>query len=208
MEFSPLVWTTVVFTNSLYVVFMYWLQAMDKSLPPRGSYIPGTKQPFLYVQDFHSCTWGDLIGLPLIMNAFVHLVAGGYITNHAGWQQIQWAIFVLIVIVDGLGFLLMCLGKGHKPDQGFPEIGKVSWHGLSHLPYHGVGVAMSVFSIYHAVIGNLRGPVLYVALLGAVIYIASFVTDMKVGNFDPLKLVEDDCDCPKPCESCRCHRQQ
>jgi len=111
----------------------------------------------------------------------VHLVINGHV---AIWE---WAIAILITVTDGYGFMKMCLTQNHKPDQGFPEIGKVSWHGLSHLPYHGAGVAMSFLTIWHIVTGDLRGPVLYVGLVGGVIYIASFIADIKVGNFDPLK---------------------
>jgi len=113
----------------------------------------------------------------------VHLAVNGFINS---WQV---PLLIVVAVVDGLGFWKMCLSKDHKPDQGFPEIGKISRHGLSHLPYHGAGVAMSLLIIWHLAVGNLRGPVLYVALLGGVIYISSFVADIKSGNFDPLKKV-------------------
>jgi hypothetical protein len=126
-------------------------------------------------------TWGDLIGIPLIINAFWHLVVNG---NIGQWQ---WLIFLAIAVVDAWAFRKMCVGKNHKPDMGFPEIGKVSWIGFIHLPYHGVGVAVSVLIIWHIIAGNLWGPVLYVALIGGAIYIASFIADIRAGNFDPLK---------------------
>lgn len=117
---------------------------------------------------------GRFFAIPLIANAFAHLAMSGFVWS---WQ---WVIFAVIAVVDGLGFWKMCLGENHKPDQGYPEAGKISWHGLSHLPYHGVFVAMSIFVIWHIFVGNLRGPVLYVALLGAMIYIVLFVADIRI----------------------------
>lgn len=181
MEFSWQILVAVFIANLCWMGAMYALQQIDKSLPPRHSLIPGTKQKFLYMQDFHTMFWGDAIGLTLIVNAFVHLAVNGHV---ALWE---WVVLLLIIVADGFGFMKMCLTKDHKPDQGFPEIGKISWHGLSHLPYHGAGVAMSLLSIWHIVSGDLRGPVLYVALAGGAIYIASFIADIKTGNFDPLK---------------------
>jgi predicted small integral membrane protein len=163
------------------MAFMGLLQAVDKSLPARHSIIPGTRQKFLHMQDFHTTTWGDLFAIPLLISAFAHLLSNGYI---GVWQ---WFIFVIIALVDGIGFLEMCLTEKHKPDQGYPRRGVVSWHGLSHLPYHGVCVAMIVLSIGQTVIGNLYGPVLYVSLFGGALYIAAFIADIRAGNFDPLK---------------------
>jgi hypothetical protein len=48
---------------------------------------------------------------------------------------------------------------------------------------------MSVLAIWHIFTGDLYGPVLYVALVGGVIYIASFIADIWAGNFDPLRRV-------------------
>jgi len=181
VEFSWTVLLVVFAANAGYMAFMYFLQAVDWSLPPRHSVIPGTAQKFIYMQDFHTCSWGDFFAIPLIANAFVLLAMGGYFR--------EWLVFSIIVVADGAGFWKMCLGKDHKPDQGYPKAGKISWNGFSHLPYHGVGVAMSLFTIWHAFAGELRGPVLYLALAGGVIYIASFITDIKSGNFDPLKRI-------------------
>jgi hypothetical protein len=184
MQFSFVTLTAVVVVNSLYIGFMFLLQELDGNLPPRHSLIPGTRQKFLYVQDFHSYTWGDLFGIPLIFNAFAHLILNGEISD------VQRFIFMTVVIIDGLGFMYMCLGKNHKPDQGYPEIGKVSAHGISRPPYHGIGEAMSLLVIWHIFVGSLRGPVMWVALAGGVIYIASFICDILAGNFESLKRIE------------------
>ena len=98
---------------------------------------------------------------------------------------------VFLAAVAMIGFFLMCIGPNHKPDWGYPKISKVSLGGLSHLPYFGAMTAISIMCFYHIIIGNLRGPLMWVALTGGIIYAASFITDLKVGNFDPIKYIED-----------------
>lgn len=183
MEFSWQILIAVFLVNLLWIGVMFAIQELDESLPLHYCFIPGTNQRFLHMQDFHTMTWGDLIGIPLIANMFVHLAMNGFVGSG------QWLAFFIIAIVDAVGFRKMCLGKNHKPDMGFPEIGKVSWTGFAHLPYHGVCVAMTVLSVWHIALGNLRGPVLYVGLAGGVLYLASFIADIRSGNFDPLKRV-------------------
>ena len=83
MEFSWLIFVSVAVFNFLCIGAILVAQALDKSLPPRNSAIPGTRQDpddpksppqkFLYIQDFWTMTWGDGIGVLLIVNAFVHL---------------------------------------------------------------------------------------------------------------------------------------
>lgn len=178
MEFSWLIFVSVVITNVLCIGAMLVAQALDRGLPPRNSIILGTKQKFLYIQDFWTMTWGDGIGVLLIVNAFVHLVIKD-ITN------LWWGL--PIVVVSGLGFLKMCLGKDHKPDYGFPDIGKVSFAGILHLFYFGAGIAASVMCVWNLFTGDLRGPVMWVALAGGAFYIVCFVLEVRSGNFDPLK---------------------
>lgn len=180
MEFSWLIFVLVMIANILCMGVMLLTQSLDKSLPLRNSIIPGTNQRFLYIQDFWTMTWGDGIGVLLIANAFVHLVIKD-ITN------LWWSL--PIIVVSGLGFLDMCLGKGHKPDYGFPDIGKVSSAGILHLLYFGVGVAASVMCVWNLITGDLRGPVMWVAFAGGVFYIGCFILEVRSGNLDPLKKI-------------------
>ncbi len=184
MEFSWTIFVLVaVVANPVCMMIMYLGQQMDRSLPPRRSLIPGTHQAFIYMEDFHTMLWGDVIAVPLIITGFIHVAVQGL-------PLAEWLILFGIAIVDALGFLLICLGPNHKPDQGFPQAGKVSWNGLLHLPYHGFGVAMSILAIWHACWGELNGVPLHVALVGGAIYIISFIADIRAGNFDPLKRIE------------------
>ena len=125
-------------------------------------------------------TFGDAIGIPLIINAFVHLVVKDL-------ANLWWSLPIMIV---GAGiFAKMCLGKEHKPDYGFPEVGKISLAGMLHLIYFGAGIGATIISLCNLFTGELVGPVLYVALGGGVAYLAFLAPEIMSGNFDPLKRV-------------------
>ncbi len=170
--------------NGAYLCFIISAQELNKSLPSRNSIIPGTNQKFLYVQDFWTMTYGDFLGVPLVVNAFVHLAADD-ITN------LWWTLG--IGMLSTMMFLKMCLGKNHKPDYGFPGIGKISFAGILHLPYFGFGIGASAMSAWNLIIGELRGPVMWVALAGGAVYVGCFVLEIRSGNFDPLKKKEIPC---------------
>lgn len=181
MEFSWSIFLVVCVVNTLCMVLMLLTQSLDKGLPPRGSLILGTNQKFLYIQDFWTMTYGDLFGVPLIFNAFVHLVVQDI-------ANLWWGL--LVALVSTLAFLKMCLGKNHKPDYGFPNIGKISLAGIMHLFYFGAGMGAAIMCLWGVfVTGSLPwlSPVTWVFLGGGVLYIGCFVVEMKSGNFDPLE---------------------
>ena len=183
MEWSWTILFWVVVANLLWIGVMFAAQQLDKSLPPRNSLIPGTDQKFLYLQDFWTMTWGDMVGVALSNTVFVHLAVDGRLGM---WH---WIIFAALVCGLMVQFANMCMGKKHKPDMGFPDIGKISTLGILHLPYYGIGVAAGVFCMWFILTGELRGPVLYVGLAGGAIYVACFVAEIKSGNFDSLKRI-------------------
>jgi len=187
MKFSIHVMFATYVCNMVWIcVMLYgeWIHVKNGNMPPRGSIIPGTNQKFMYMQDWFTCTWGDMFALPLVLNAFVTLAVNGRI---AAWE---WILSAMLAVILGVGFLLMCLGKDHKPDQGYPEIGVVSLQGILHLPHFGVAVAMVVVCVGHAIFGGLRGPVLYTAIVGGVLWVVTFVLDAVTGHFDPIKRVD------------------
>lgn len=183
IEFSWMALIVACVVNWTWIAIMYGAQQCDLNMPARHSIIPGTRQRFIHMQDFWTCSWGDCLPLCLILNAFVTLAMADKITV---WQ---WLSLGIMSVILGIGFLVMCLGKDHKPDQGYPAPGKVSLHGYLHLPHFGVSVSMVVLTVWHIIIGNFRGgPVLYLFIVGAVLWAITFVLDVKSGNFDPLKL--------------------
>ncbi len=181
MECRWEVLVVVFLLNTLYVALIFLAQQVDKSLPPRHSIIPGTNQKFLYMQDFYTMTWGDLIGLSFIGNAFVHLVVYGQV---GVWH---WLVFAVLAVVFAVVYLVMWLGPNHKPDIGFPKAGKIGLQGIVHQPYFGFYMALSVLCIWFIFTGSLNGVVLYVGLVGALFYLVCHEADKLTGNFDALK---------------------
>jgi len=179
MEFSWSILGLVLFGNTLFCAITIFAQDMERNLPVRHSLIPGTRQKFLYLQDFWTMTLGDWIAIPLIFNAFVHLAVKD-ISNF--WWSTPF------MVISATAFFKMCMGKNHKPDYGFPDIGIISTAGILHLFYFGVAVGGSVICIWNLCIGELSGPVMWTALAGAIFYIGCFVLEVRSGNFDPLKI--------------------
>lgn len=176
----------VVFVANLCALgLMYAAQyrlAYTGKLPWRWSLIPGTCQRFIYIQDFWTMTFGDMLGVPLVFAAFLH-------TALSSLNLWQWELFAGLSLILALGFCKMCFSKSHKPDMGFPEIGKISWVGIIHLPYFGSGVAAALFDLWFIWTGELQGVPLYVGLAGAAIYAVAFILEIKCGNFDKIKYV-------------------
>jgi len=183
MDFSWIVLSIVVVANLVCFGAMFVAQQIDKSLPLRHSLIPGTKQKFLYMQDWYTMAYGDIVAVPLIVNAFVHLAIAGYI------GIVQWIMAIALAIVLTIVGIKSCLGPDHKPDQGFPVAGKISLQGAIHMPYFGIGWSMGVISLGHVFFGHVTGPVLWLGIFGGVFYLICLVAEFKSGNFDPLKRI-------------------
>ena len=183
--YVPSVMFLGVSANLFWCGIMFMAQGFDLikgSLQKRHSMIDRTWQRFLYAQDFAVMTWGDSIGLSLVNATFCYLMATGAIS------LAQWLAIVVITIVDAIGFALMCLSKNHKPDYGYPAMGKISFAGALHLPYHGINAAMAIICLYHWLwTGMIRGLPMWIGLTGTAVYIAALVIDIMRGNFDPLK---------------------
>jgi len=181
MEFSWMILAVVFGGNLVYLGTMFAAQQLDKSLPPRHSLIPGTKQKFLYMQDWYTMKYGDVVAVPLIANVFVHLVINGYV------NVVQWGIFAILSLILAVTGISMCLTPEHKPDQGFPSAGKASIQGWLHMPYFGVGWSIGTISLINWPLGHIHGPVLWLGLSGGAFYLVCLVAEFKSGNFDPLK---------------------
>ncbi len=156
------------------------------TIPSRHSLIPGTSQKFLYWEDFYMQTYGDLLGLVWVMNGFAQLLVAGKIS------YFMWFVFALFAILGAYMALKSCLSKEHKPDWGYPEIGKISLGGISHVPYFGIQLAMGVVCLIKAFTGDLNGLPLITTIGGVVIIIAMAIMDWKSGHFDPLVRIETD----------------
>jgi predicted small integral membrane protein len=182
MKLSWTILAMVATVNLFWIWVMFMAQQFDKSLPARHSIIPwSANQKFLHMQDYWTMTWGDIFGVALMNTAFVHLAWQGY------FNVKHWIIFAGMVITFAIQFMRMCKGPDHKPDMGFPRAGKISWIGMLHLPYFGIGMTTGLFCFWFAIYGKLRGPVLHIFLIGAAVYAVCFIAEINSGNFDPLK---------------------
>lgn len=186
MEMLTVIFLSVMVWNTICCAAMYAVQQWEVKrgdVQERGTLIPGTNQTFLHWQDFYCQMYGCMIGLPLIATGALHLMYYGHVDSIA-----QWIAFALIIPVDAILFTMMCLGNKHKPDWGFPEVGNPSVGGLFHSCYHGVIVSFAVICIWHIILGNLRGEVMWLVVVGGVIYVISFLVDIRAGHFKKIKL--------------------
>lgn len=180
-------WNLFVFAvilNTILCIIQYFVQQHDLKkgkISPRHSLIPGTSQKFLYWQDFYTQTYGDFLGLVWVMNAFIHLAVAGEI------GILSWIAVLVITVAVALKAAKMFTSDEHKPDWGYPKAGVISLGGMSHLPYLGLNVGMIFILILKIFTGDLTGILLWTALAGGAIWIASFIADMKTGHFDPLQ---------------------
>lgn len=185
MELS---WEILVASEILSLVWldaMFLAQRLDEGLPPRHSIVKGSDgQKFLHMQDWYTVKYGDIVAVPLIANAFLHLATNGEIGL---WQWIGFT--VLAIVLTTVGFL-SCLSPDHKDDQGFRD-GLITAQGALHMPYFGVGWSMGIISLLNFFFGKLpTGPVLWLGLFGGVFYLICLVAEFKSGNFDKLKKKE------------------
>jgi len=166
--------------NVLIFVVLRISQSANPNLPERGSDIPGTIQPFLYVQDYWTMTWGNLIGLTLVDASFFRMLATGLVSG------VEWIVLVAVAIVCALVFGKMNSRDEYKNDYAFPRPGEASGSAVVMLINFGVHVAIALLVVWNLFAHSLAGtPVMWFAAIGAVIYAACFAIDAMSGNFDP-----------------------
>jgi hypothetical protein len=180
MKPSLKIYLIAVFCNLFWILLMFLAQQFDKNLPERHSIIPGTNQKFLHMQDFWTFAWGDAVGVSFIWAAFSHLAVYNFALRH-------WIIFSFLAIFFMAEFAIVCLNKNHKPDVGYPDIGKISWNGILHLPYFGFGASAAVFCVW---LIAFPGRILLIFLAGVAIYFVFFCLEVKSGNFDPINKIK------------------
>jgi len=142
-------------------------------------------ESFLYIQDFHTGLWGDLIGLSLINVAFAVMMA-----------RTKASLRVLIIpIVAGISITTLfhraCMDLFHKPDHGYPASGVVSLSGRAHLVYFAgqIVVVTHVLKLFGS--RKTSKTTATIGFLGACIYIFAFILDVKSGRFASLKTKEE-----------------
>jgi|GEM_PF-940942 len=169
--------------NTIMCLLQFFIQEVEKGdgkLPRRHSIIPGTDQKFLYWQDFYTQTYGDLIGLMLVLNGFLHIF------NRL--RNAEIFIFAVIGLIAMIAFFAPRLSKNHKPSWGEPRAGQISFGGFVHSFYSSLLSAMSCLCLWSIITGRMAGVLLWLTLVGGIIWVVALIMDTISGNFDPLKI--------------------
>lgn len=178
-------WTifiVIFIANALLCLVQLCAEKIDENsgkIAPRHSLIPGTKQRFLYWEDFYTQTYGDFLGLVWIVNGFYSIIPT--LTNYG------LLAFGLLCIISYITFIVPRLAKNHKPSWGEPIIGKISFGGRIHSIYFSLTLAMAIMCIYEITTGKITGIILWTTLAGGLIWALSCVADILAGHFDALK---------------------
>jgi len=153
--------------NSVICIIQFVLQQMDSingRIPLRHSLAPAGRK-FLYLQDFYTQTYGNLIGGALIVNAFTHLVIRDQILNT------EWYLFAFIIAL----FTYLHLTKNC--------VERKSYRALIKLIYSSFMAGMSVVVFIHMVNGQIYGILLWITILGGLIYLVSYILDIIAGHY-------------------------
>jgi hypothetical protein len=186
METPLFAWKLLVIAllaNSAYLLVILSAQRLEKQagkLRARHDIIPGTRQIFLYWQDFTTQVAGNTFLMPFVLYVFLWQLL------YQGFHSSVWLWFIGIAIVDMCLFAMMCLAKDHKPDWGYPLPGRMSVCGFLQLLYHGAFTSIIAISLYSLVMhwADIPGMIMITCL---VIYLAFARLDYKFGYFEKLK---------------------
>ena len=169
-------------------------EAAQGIIPPKGSLIPGTAQEFLRLEQFHSMTWGDLLGLSAVWGASLWTL---YLCWGAGNPEVAIRIGGAIIgLGAGIGFHRMCLKPDHTPDYGFPVAGKASVAGTVHSVFFGLSFAVGtaglgvLIAFWNELSDVDAVTAAWLGGIGFAIWLTAGIADFRVGNFDPLKLID------------------
>jgi len=168
--------------NTFLCLMQLVAEKIDKKtgkIAPRHSLIPGTKQKFLYWEDFYTQIYGDLLGLVWIINGFYSMVP--ILTNY------ELLAFGPLSVVSYIIFIVPRLSKDHKPSWGEPEIGKISLGGHVHSFYFSLTLAMAITCVYGMITGKMTGIIFWTTLTGGLVWTISCIADILTGNFSALE---------------------
>jgi len=172
-------------TNTLLCLTQFLFEQRDRIkgvIEPKHSIIPGSdNQKILYWEDFYTQTYGDFLGLSLIMNCFAQLLANGQL----GLNDI---LILTIFGISGMSlFILNKLSPKSKPDWGKTLDGKLTTGAISHFPYFALLFGMSAVCVFNMAPGKVVGLNLVALIIGGIIYGVTVLLDFTSGNFSPLK---------------------
>lgn len=177
-----MIFLTAMAVNLLLCLLQSYLQEKDVKrglIAPRHSLIPGTNQKFLHWQDFYTQVYGDIMGLPFVMNGFMMIFPA--LTR---WELLAFALSGLLSMV---AFFVPRLAKDHKPSWGEPTAGHISTGGYVHSFYFSLLSAMAIICLWVMINGGMTKPIFVSTLVGMVIWALTCILDIATGHFEPLK---------------------
>ena len=168
------------------LTFWFFITAVEQ-FEYRHGWIPKqrawtSEKPFPYLANWHTGSWGDLIGLSLI-----DFSVGLYLSTYPSLSFHEIALIIVIGSLATNVFRVHNLVPDHRPDSGIPKPGTFSWSGKVHLLYFLLQVSLGLYVFELILMHTLNGYALCIALIGGMIYVASAVADWYAGRFKPLQ---------------------
>lgn len=167
-----------IFLNIFFWVLIFLVQSYEgyKQLIPKRR--PGNRanssESFLYIQDWHTGSWGDLIGLSLTSFAFGEVLN----SRENCFFIIAFSLSILITLC------LHLIWKKGQPNAGYPFKGKMSYSGKLHLVYSMMHVYMISYLLLMLIFKEVGLQIMIVTGIGVMIYLFSFYFDYKLGKFE------------------------
>jgi hypothetical protein len=128
---------------------------------------------FLYLQDWYSGSFGDLLGLSCLAWAF-------------GANLKYWTTGLLLsafVMSLAITISLHYFWKRGRPNSGYPARGEISISGKAHLLYSFIHISIALSLFFGILSGDAGTTILIPTLCGVVLYGISLLCDVHMGKF-------------------------
>lgn len=130
---------------------------------------------FLYLTDWHTGSWGDLVGLSLVAWSF-------------GESLVVWhhgvSLMALVVSLGvTAGFHRLWWRNNGVSNSGYPKDRQLSLFGKMHLVYTAALLYVSAYLLFLIMLREASGTVTSIALFGGALYGISFLCDYREGKF-------------------------
>lgn len=172
----------IILANTALCFAQFGAEKIDQKrgkIPLRHSLIPGTKEKFLHWEDYYSSTYGDLLGMPLVIYGFYQLIP-----HLSSYELIS---FGPLCIVSNIFYLAPRLLSVRRISWGEPAIGKISLGGYVHSFYFALLLSMLMMCFYGALTHKITSPTTWMVVLGISIWGAFFMADIRSGHFKDSK---------------------
>jgi hypothetical protein len=130
------------------------------------------KEYFLYLEDWNTGSWGDVVGLSCMAYAF------------GAQSEWSWNTLLIAGFIGLLSTLVLhTFWKMGLPNSGYPYSGKLSLSGKLHLLYTWAQTSIALALLIVFWNGALIVPSMVAISVGAIVYGSSFLCDFLQGKF-------------------------